>query len=214
MTYTSILKALCQAVSVSGTEATYHDTLMPTLAPLFDRVETDRLGNLLCYKNASKKDAPTLLVDAHFDQIGMMVTGHHEGGFLSVTAIGGLDTRILPATDVVIFGKRKLFGVVISTPPHLRKVEDKDKLCPVHELLIDCGIINKTELEELVPLGSIVSFDTPLHELAHGRITGPSLDNKACCAAAIFRTPTRSTTSRASGSTRSSRRTWGSRQAP
>lgn len=185
-TYTSILKALCSAVSVSGTEAKYHSKLIPTLTPLFDRVETDRLGNLLCYKNCGKKDAPTLLVDTHFDQIGLMVTAQHEGGFLSVTAIGGLDTRILPATDVIIHGKRDLFGVVISTPPHLRKVEDKDKLCPVHELLIDCGIVSKAELEELAPLGTIISFATPLHELSHGRVTGPSLDNKACCAAAIL----------------------------
>lgn len=182
--YLKWLEALTDCISISGFEQMCAEGLREHLSAAFSLVETDTLGTLSVTKKAKDPSAPTLLIDAHFDQIGMMVTGHKKGGFLTVTPIGGLDSRVLPASDVTVWGTRPVFGVVTSTPPHLRKPEDADKLKPVSELLIDVGY-RGDDLEALVPLGAPVSFRTPLTELAHGRYAGMGLDNKACGAAAL-----------------------------
>ncbi|MBO5788978.1 MAG: hypothetical protein J6R42_03425 [Clostridia bacterium] len=184
--YLSLLEALTECVSISGTETKDKDKIISILSPYFDRVEVDRLGNTIATLSCGKTNAPVLLIDTHFDQIGLLVTDRKEGGFLSVTSIGGLDTRILPAMDVTIHGKKELFGVITSTPPHLRKAEDADKLSPVDELLIDCGVLDTERLKELVPIGSPVSFRVPFTKLQNGRVAGVGLDNKACCAAGIL----------------------------
>ncbi len=186
MRYYDFLSILCNSTSITGAEARDHKPLIDALSPYFDRVETDRLGNLIGYLDAKKPNAPLLMIDAHFDQIGLMVTDQKEGGFLSFTAVGGVDTRILPATDVTVHGTKDLFGVISSTPPHLRKPDDADKLTPSEGLLIDCGIMDKDALAELAPVGSPVSFRVPLARLQKGRLTGAGLDNKACGAAACL----------------------------
>ena len=186
MRYFDFLHTLCQCTSITGTETRDNAKLVAAISPYFDKVETDRLGNILGYLYSKKENAPTLMIDAHFDQIGLMVTDQKEGGFLTFTTVGGVDTRVLPATDVTIHGKEDLFGVISSTPPHLRNPEDKDKLSPAEELLIDCGIMDKEKLAELAPVGSPVSFRFPLAQLQNGRLTAPGLDNKACCAAALL----------------------------
>ena len=186
MRYFDFLELLSRCTSISGTEAKDHGMLKEALSPYFDRVETDRLGNLIGYLDAKDPKAPLLMIDAHFDQIGLMVTDQKEGGFLTFTTVGGVDTRILPATDVTIHGKKELFGVISSTPPHLRNPEDADKLTPAEGLLIDCGIMDKETLADLAPVGTPVSFRLPLAKLQKGRLTGAGLDNKACGAAALL----------------------------
>ena len=124
MRYFDFLHTLCQCTSITGTETRDNAKLVAAISPYFDKVETDRLGNILGYLYSKKENAPTLMIDAHFDQIGLMVTDQKEGGFLTFTTVGGVDTRVLPATDVTIHGKEDLFGVISSTPPHLRNPED------------------------------------------------------------------------------------------
>lgn len=182
--YETWLRRLTDCMSISGFERTHVSTLLPHLEAIADKVSVSRLGSILVSKQAQKKDAPTLLIDAHFDQIGMVVSGHKEGGFLTLAAVGGLDSRILPAADVTVFGERPIFGVIISTPPHLQKAEDKDKLKPLSELLVDTGY-SKEEIEKIAPIGTPVCFRGALQEQLNDRVIGIGLDNKACGAAAL-----------------------------
>ena len=183
-TYEKWLDLLTNCMSISGFERTHAHTLLPHLEAIADKVSVTRLGSILVEKKCKKENAPTWLIDAHFDQIGMVVTGHKEGGFLSISNIGGVDARILPASDVTIHGEQTLFGVVISTPPHLQKPGDKDKLTPLTDLLIDTGY-DKETIEKLAPLGTPVSFRGGLQKLLNDRVAGFGLDNKACGAAAL-----------------------------
>ena len=125
------------------------------------------------------------MIDTHFDEIGMIVTDIHDGGFLSVTSIGGLDEAILQANDVIIYGKETLRGVIASTPPHLQKSDDEKKLTEISKLLIDTGY-EKSELCELVSVGTPIGFAPRYTELQNENICGKSFDDKACAAAAIF----------------------------
>ena len=175
--------SLCSVMSVSGYETHHADTLYRTVAPYFDESRTDAVGNHLFIRRCGRKGAPLCMIDAHYDEIGMLVSDVCEGGFLRFTSVGGLSPSVLQAADVVIYGKRTLRGVITSTPPHLRSGKE-DKLSDPEDLLIDTGIDKKT-LASLCPVGTPIGFAPVYSELLNGRIVGKSFDNKACAAAAL-----------------------------
>ena len=90
----------------------------------FAEVKKDKFGNVTADMPAGEK---TVLLDAHTDRIGMIVTGIEDGGFLRVAKCGGTDARVLAAQDVTVWGKEPVYGVVTSTPPHLSTPEDVKK---------------------------------------------------------------------------------------
>ncbi len=180
-----LIPALCGIMSVSGNERRNSDTLEALIGGVFDEHRTDAVGNHLFVKRSGQPNAPKILVDTHFDEIGMMVTGIGEGGFVSVTNIGGVDTRILPASEVIIYGKEPVFGVFAAKAPHLTAPSERDKLPTLGEMLIDTGY-SKEELEELCPLGTPVGFKPIYRELCHERLAGKAFDDKACGACAVI----------------------------
>ena len=133
-----LIISLCSTMSISGHESQSHENVKALVGKYFDEIRTDNVGNILLVRRCGKENAARVLIDTHFDEIGMLVTGIKKGGFLSVTSVGGVDPAILQATDVVIYGKETLRGIIASTPPHLRKGDGK-KLSEISELLIDTG---------------------------------------------------------------------------
>lgn len=172
-------------MSVSGHESDSYGELCSLVGKHFDEIKQDSVGNILLVRRCGKENAPRIMIDTHFDEIGMLVTGIQDGGFLSVTSVGGLDPSILQASDVVIYGKEKIRGVIASTPPHLRKTKDSKKLSDISEILIDTGY-EKEELEEIVSVGTPVGFAPIYTELMGDCLCGKSFDNKACAAAAVY----------------------------
>ena len=175
---------LCALPTVSGREI--DGAQIGALAgDAFDELRCDAVGNLILVRKCARENAPRLLLDAHLDEIGMMVSEVCEGGFLRFAPIGGMDPSVLQAADVYVYGKETLRGVISSTPPHLRT--DRDGTLPeIGEMLIDVGAYTKEELEALVPVGSAVGFAPVYRELLGGRILGKSFDDKACAACAIY----------------------------
>lgn len=171
-------------MSISGHENYDRAALLDQLGGIFDEVITDPMGSHICIRRCGRQGAPKILIDAHFDEIGMMVTEILDGGFLRVINIGGIDTRILQAGEVIIYGEKPIYGIIGSTPPHLQKPGDAKKLKPINELLIDTGY-DKDELEKLVRLGTPVGFVPAYTELLGGKLAGKGFDNKACGAAAV-----------------------------
>ena len=183
----SNLKTLSEAMSVSGYEWHSGEILHQTLMPYFDEFKKSVNGNYLFIKRCGIPNAPVLLLDAHYDEIGMMVAEIKEGGFIRVINLGGLDTRIMLAGEVMIYGNEPVYGVVCVTPPHLQKPGEAQKLPAVNELLIDTGF-SAAELEEKgVCIGSPVGFMQSFTELLGGHVAGRGFDNKACVAAEIGR---------------------------
>lgn len=180
-----LITELCSLMTVSGYEYRSIDRLRALVGESFDEISTDRVGNVRLFRRCGREGAPLVMIDTHFDEIGMLVTKIHEGGFLSFTSVGGLDLSILQASDVIIYGKETLRGVIASIPPHLRKAKDSDKLTDIPELLIDTGY-EKEELEKLVSVGTPVGFAPIYSELLGENLVGKSLDNKACAACAVY----------------------------
>ncbi|MBQ3483546.1 MAG: M20/M25/M40 family metallo-hydrolase [Clostridia bacterium] len=178
-----IIPAVAGLMSITGYETYAAAELTPWLGA-FDADTTDTVGNRILVRRCGRENAPRILIDAHFDEIGFFVTDIREGGFLAVAPVGGQDLRSLPAADVKIYGTRVLDGVITSTPPHLQKKTDKPTLTPVDELLVDTGY-TKDELAQWVRIGTPVGYVPRYVPLENGRIAGKSFDNKACCAVAI-----------------------------
>ena len=170
--------SLCSLLSVSGHESNEKDELISLVGSYFDEYRCDAVGNHLFVKRAANPSAPNLLVDTHFDEVGMLVTDIKEGGFLSLTSVGGLDPAIMQASEVRIYGTETITGIVGSTPPHLKKKEDAKKLKNIDELIVDTGY-PKEELEKIVRIGTPVGFAPIYTELGKdsGRLAGKSFDN-------------------------------------
>ena len=179
----STLRALCGEMTVSGFEYRAENKIREICGGIFDEIRVDPMGSYVLVKKSKKQNAPKMLIDAHFDTVGMMVADINKGGFLSVVNIGGLDTRVLPATEVTVHGNRDIYGLVTSTPPHLRRA-GADSVPKLKELYIDTGY-SKEELEEIVSIGDPVSYRFAFTEMENGYITTSGLDDKACVSAII-----------------------------
>lgn len=186
MELAELITSMAGLMSVSGYESRAHSELEALIGDCFDECRTDAVGNIVFIRRCGRDGAPAILIDTHFDEIGMFVSDIHEGGFLSVVNVGGLDTRILQACEVIVYGRNgeKLRGVVSSTPPHLRAPEDKGKLKTVDKLTIDTGY-TKEKLQDIIRIGSPVGFVPRYTELKNGRLAGKGFDNKACGACAV-----------------------------
>lgn len=188
----TLLRTLSPLMSVSGFERQETDALR-TLLAAFPEYQTDAYGNHFFYLRSGKADAPLLLFDTHFDEIGMLVSDFVGEGFVRVVAVGGVDAHVLPASQVFLYprGGAPIPAVVVSTPPHLQKAGEGDNITPVKELLLDTGYTAE-ELRKLVTIGTPVGFaptvtalggdDTPTDKL---QLCGKAFDNKASVAAAV-----------------------------
>lgn len=179
-----LIISLCSLMSVSGSERYSSEKLFELIGDRFDDHYTDSIGNHIFVKKCGLENAPRVLIDCHFDEIGMMVSKIHDGGFLSVASVGGIDAKLLPSSEVTIYGKEEIYGVFAATAPHLLTPETQGKVTPIDRLLIDTGY-SKDELEEIVSVGTPVGFRHTYTELENDRLAGCSFDDKACGACAV-----------------------------
>ena len=181
--YRTTLRSLTSIMSVSGCEREAAREVTALYGKYFDSVTIDAARNIILEKKSKKKNAEKILLDAHFDQIGMIVTGITSEGLLTVTNVGGIDRVILPSCEVSVYGREKLFGVIAATPPHLQK--PGDTAAPEWtDIRVDIGY-TKAEAEKLVPIGSPVAWEYDGDDLMNGRFTGVGFDDKACAAGLI-----------------------------
>ncbi len=143
--------------------------------------EAQKLSGLSCVGFLKGEKDYTLMLDAHIDQIARVVTDVTDDGFLTVSKAGGIDLRALPSRRVVIYGKERVEGVFCSIPPHLAKGEMEFE--DISNLKIDTMLGSKAK--ELISLGDIVTFKGEALELANGRVSGKSFDDRAGVACLI-----------------------------
>lgn len=176
-----ILKSLCSLAGPSGFEMPVAQRAKALLAPLVDEVSVDRLGSVIGVRRCGKPNAKRLLLDAHLDEIGLIVTGIEEG-FLRFASVGGVDPRMLPARELTILTKPEpLFGVVTCLPPHVQTAADHDKAVAIEDLRVDVGL-SQEQAEKLIPIGTPIVYREGVTKLAGDQVTGKSLDDRSCFA--------------------------------
>ena len=180
MNWDSVLSTLTQAPGVSGSEMPAANAACALFAPFCD-VTVDQNQSVHAALRADvPADAPLLVMDAHLDEVGLVVTGIDENGFLSFAAVGGIAGRHLPAYEVCVHGREDVYGVITSTPPHLAKKGDVPT--DFSHLRIDTGM-TREQLGDRIALGSFVTFRVPTQRLANEhRIVSKALDDRGCCA--------------------------------
>ena len=176
------LQTLCALPAVSGFEAAAARTVADLLRPYCDTVEIDAHGSVLGLKRCGRTDAVTILLDAHLDQIGFLVTEVLEGGFLRFAPVGGVDPRMLLGSEVEILTEPPLYGVVACMPPHLLKAGEQDKAVPIDEMLIDTGLLDAAGK---IRVGTPIVFAQQPADLADGALAGKCLDDRAGVAAIL-----------------------------
>ncbi|MFM8321055.1 MAG: M20/M25/M40 family metallo-hydrolase [Chloroflexota bacterium] len=176
------LKNLITVPGLSGFESPVRSLVEEAWRPLTDELHYSRLGSLHALRRGTAGEPrPSLMLAAHMDAIGLMVTGLVDG-FLRLTQVGGVDPRVLPGQLVTVHGREDLPGMVVQPPAALLPPDLGDGAVPLEYLLVDTGQ-PASMVERLVRVGDLVSFAQPPIELGGEYLAGHSLDNRASVAA-------------------------------
>jgi putative aminopeptidase FrvX len=189
-----LLKRLSDTIGLSGHERPVRALVKEEFARYADEVRIDKMGNLIALKRgifpsetSSGEDAVRrrIMLAAHMDEIGLMVTGV-EDGFLRIAPVGGVDERLLLAQPVTVHGtvngEHDLQAVIASVPPHLLPDQERDQVIPTSKLFVDVGL-PPDEVAKRVRVGDLVSFRQQALELKGGLLTGKAMDNRVSVAA-------------------------------
>lgn len=176
MSITENLKILTGANGVSGNERSASCAAAELLKAYCTDVTTDAFNNVTGFIAAESPDAATLLLDAHIDGIGFVVTHIDEKGFIRVGACGGADMRVLLAQTVVVLGRKPLYGVVSTLPPHVSS--DHSKVPEIGDISIDIGM-TREQAEQLVSPGDSVLICSAFRTLCADRVSAPFVDDRS-----------------------------------
>jgi endoglucanase len=177
-----MLQELVDVAGPPGNEKAVREVMKKWAEPWSDEIITDRLGGLIARKGLS---GPKVMLAAHLDEIGFMVTNITEDGYLRFQTLGGWWSQVLPAQRVEVHTRKgKLLGIIGSKPPHLMPVEDRKKGINIEDLFIDLGLESREEAVELgIRPGDFVIPYSPYTQLSNPhRVVGKAMDNRIGCA--------------------------------
>ncbi len=174
------LRMLSDAFGVAGFEDEVRDELRRLVEPLVDSVEIDALGNLIC----ARGDGPTVMLDAHMDEVGFMVRWIEKDGFLRLSSLGGWDERLLMGQRLTLRTREggDVHGVIGASPPHILSQEERRRPVGLEDLFADIGAASAEEAKEMgVRIGDPATIHYPFRPLQNDCVTGKALDDRAGC---------------------------------
>lgn len=179
------VKTLCSLSGVSGWEDEVRDYILERALPYADAVETDALGNLFVFKKGKKSPEKPVMVCAHMDEVGVIITGYAEDGYLRFDFVGGVDRRVVLGKRVYI-GPDRIPGVIGLKAIHLVPKSERETVVPkLDSLYIDIGAESEEEAKGLVSLGMRGTFDASVYTFGDGFIKAKALDDRVGCAAML-----------------------------
>ncbi len=168
------LGKLVKAVGVSGYEDEVAELIKSEMEKYADSVEVDTLGNVIGLKKG--KGEGKIMLAAHMDEIGFVVSHIDKNGFIFVSPVGGINVKTLISTRVIVHGRSKCYGIMGSIPPHTKK---EKKELSIEDIFVDIGAKNKEEvLEKGIDIGSIITYDGDLKKLSGKRYTSKTMDDR------------------------------------
>lgn len=171
----SLLSKICETPGAPGHEQRIRELVLTEIKKLADSVSIDNMGNVTAFRkgrNSSKK----VMIAAHMDEIGFIVTHIDDRGFLHFIPLGGFDPKTLTAQRVIVHGRKDVVGVMGSKPIHLMSPEERNKMVPISDYFIDLGLPKK-EVDKLVRVGDTVTRERELIEMGNC-VNCKSLDNR------------------------------------
>ncbi|MBX6378710.1 MAG: M42 family peptidase, partial [Clostridia bacterium] len=168
-----LLERLSLARALSGWEDAVRDVLLRALPPRLPR-RADAVGNLLV--EAGGGSGPRVMVAAHMDEVGLVVSAVEADGFLRVKAVGGVDPQVLPGRAVRVGDGQGLPGVVAHRPLHLQDRRERQQAVRLEDVRVDVGGLHREEVVSLVPVGAPVTFEPVFAPFGEGRVRGKAFD--------------------------------------
>ena len=168
-----ILQELSNAIGVSGEEDEIREIVIGAIKDHVTDLEVDAIGNVTARQQGARHPEYAVMIAAHMDEIGMMVTAVESNGLIQFTNVGGIDARILPGSRVKV-GKERTPGVVLWKPIHMWR---EMKTVPIDKLRIDVGATDKHAAEP----GDRIAFDSHYAKLSDKMVRGKALDDRVGC---------------------------------
>lgn len=167
--------------SVSGNEEKIRNKILEDIKPYADKITVDSMGNIIAFKKGTDSNGKKIILSAHMDEVGFIISDITEDGFLKFKEVGGIDPRILLAQRVVI-GDDEISGVIGVKAVHLQSADERQRVIKQQEMYIDIGASSKAEAEKLVKKGAYAAFDSDYAELGGDIIKAKALDDRVGCA--------------------------------
>lgn len=173
------LYELLNTIGVSGFESEVCQLFADYVKGDVDRVQVDTMGNTIATMRGTTPKSPTIMIEAHADEIGFQVLHIGESGYIYIRRNGGIDEQCLPGSQVIIQTQESepLYGVIGKKPIHLQKTEERKSTVEIYHVWIDTGL-TADEVKRRVPIASPVAFVPNIIKLGEHRISSRSLDNK------------------------------------
>ena len=178
------LSALTQLNGVSGNEDAVRKYIFDIIKTKCDDIKIDSMGNMVALKKGRKPNSKKLMLAAHMDEIGFIVSKITDDGFLKFKTVGGIDDRVLPSKFVEV-GEKKITGVIGSKAIHLMTKSERTIIIKTKDLYIDIGAKDKKEAEKYVELGDYVAFMGDYTEFGSSMIKAKAIDDRAGCSILI-----------------------------
>jgi len=178
------LKTLCYLSGVSGFEDEVRDYILERVLPHAESISTDPMGNLIVFKKGTVEPKQKIMVCAHMDEVGLIVMGITDEGYLRFGCVGGIDRRVLIGKKVYV-GTDRIPGIIGIKAIHQTTHEEEGKVPDVEDLYIDIGCYDKESAEKLAALGDFCCFDDTVVEFGNGWLKAKAIDDRVGCAAMV-----------------------------
>ncbi len=179
-----LLKKLTEANAVSGNENSVREIIISEIEKYCTNVKVDKMGNVIAFKQGTEGNHNSIMLSAHMDEVGFIVTGITDKGYINFKPVGSVDDRVLLSKKVTI-GDAKVSGVIGLRAVHLQKPEERRQIVKVKDMYIDIGTKNKAEAEKKVQLGDYIAFDSEFISFGDNRIKAKALDDRVGCAVLV-----------------------------
>ncbi len=176
-----LLKTLCELNGPTSNEGRVREYIKKYVKPYADEIREDVMGNLIVFKKGKLRREKKLMVCAHMDEVGLIITDITDDGYLKFDFVGGVDTRVVIGKRVLV-GKKEVAGIIGFKAVHLTTPEERKKAPKISELCIDIGCDKKSAAEKLVSRGDTAIFASPFMQLSENRFKAKAVDDRFGCA--------------------------------
>jgi len=169
-----LLKKICETPGAPGFEKQIRELILHEIKPYVDEIEIDNMGNVYAIKRG--KAPKKVMIGAHMDEIGFMVTHIDDNGFIRFHTLGGFDPKTLTAQRVLVHGKKDVIGVMASKPIHVMTTDERNKVAKLSDYFIDTGL-SAEEVKANISVGDSITREREFIEMGNC-VNGKSLDNR------------------------------------
>ena len=172
------LRQVTALPGLSGNEGEVARFIAEAFRPYCDEVTIDPLNSVIGH---IRGNGPKVMLCAHLDEIGLMVSDIEKDGSLRMRSVGGVDPRILPGMRVTVYGRERLMGVIGAKAPHLLSAADREKNYAREDLYVDLGM-SAQRVRELVQIGDCIALEGGFTKLLNDRYASKTIDDCGCVA--------------------------------